>query len=171
LAKIGIFYGSSTGTTSAVAGIIRERLGTDLAALADIAAADPAGLLEYPLLILCSSTWGAGEMQDDWKDFLPLLADIDLSRVRVGIVGLGDQENYPDTFVDAIGILADRVRARGAWLAGLTSTDGYDFASSMGREKGRFLGLALDEDNQSDLTSDRVDRWLSQLRTEFGLTA
>ena len=36
--------------------------------------------------------------------------DLDLSGKKVAVFGLGDQEAYPDTFVDGLGILANKVK-------------------------------------------------------------
>lgn len=47
--------------------------------------------------------------------------------------------------------------------------DGYDFNESKAVVDGKFLGLAIDEDNQSDMTELRVKSWVSQLKKEFSL--
>ena len=72
--------------------------------------------------------------------------------------------NYPESFVDAIGILYDTVLEKGAKVVGLTENSGYDFTKSLGLRDGQFMGLALDEDNQSGKTEARINAWISQIK-------
>ncbi|TVQ26506.1 MAG: flavodoxin [Spirochaetaceae bacterium] len=162
--SIGIFYGSSTGNTKDVAVKLHEALGGDLHNITDVDAATIAG---YDRIVFATSTWGAGDLQDDWEDFLPDLDDVDFSGKRVAILGLGDQENYGDTFVDAMAILVDAVEQQGGTVVGHTSTDGYRYDNSEAERDGKFVGLVIDEDNQSDLTDDRISSWSAQLRAAF----
>ena len=78
MSKIGIFYGSSTGSTSEVAQRLAKALGAE-ANVYDVAGADAADAAAFDVLLLGSSTWGIGDLQDDWEDFLPKLAEQDLS--------------------------------------------------------------------------------------------
>ena len=77
--KIGIFYGSTTGTTEAVAEQIASHLGVGSSEVYNVGNTDAKVAEEYELLILGSSTWGSGELQDDWYDFLEQLAGKNLS--------------------------------------------------------------------------------------------
>ena len=86
---IGIFYGSSTGTTESVAKRIAQKLGVEAAHLYDVAKASPADMASYEVLILGSSTWGAGDLQDDWYDFLAKIKKLDLTGKTVLVVGSG----------------------------------------------------------------------------------
>lgn len=52
---------------------------------------------------------------------------------------------------------------------GYWPTDGYDFNDSKAVRNGKFVGLAIDEDNQADLTESRVENWSTQVKSEFGL--
>jgi len=83
--------------------------------------------------------------------------------ISYAFLGLGDQYGYPDTFCDALGILGRKFVERGAQLVGFTSTEGYDFSDSLGVEEGMFMGLALDEDNESERTGERITDWVWQL--------
>ncbi|MFW5776845.1 MAG: flavodoxin [Spirochaetota bacterium] len=163
--SIGIFYGSSTGNTKDVATKLQEALGGDLRNISDVDADTIAG---YDNLVFATSTWGAGDLQDDWEDFFPNLDDLDFSGKKVAIMGLGDQENYGDTFVDAMQILADKVDQLGGKLVGFTSTEGYEYDNSQAERDGRFVGLVIDEDGQSDLTDERVANWAADLKAAFG---
>ena len=162
--SIGIFYGSSTGNTKDVAVKLQGALGGDLHNITNVDSDTIAG---YERIVFATSTWGAGDLQDDWEDFLPNLDDIDFAGKRVAILGLGDQENYGDTFVDGMAILADKVEERGGTIVGHTSTDGYTYDNSEAERDAKFVGLVIDEDNQSDLTDHRISSWSAQLKTAF----
>jgi flavodoxin I len=163
--SVGIFYGSSTGNTKDVATKLQEALGADLHNITDVDADAIAG---YDAIVFATSTWGAGDLQDDWEDFFPNLDDIDFSGKKVAIMGLGDQENYGDTFVDGMAVLAEKVEEQGGQIVGHTPTDGYEYDNSEAETDGRFVGLVIDEDNQSDLTDERVKKWAAELKAAFG---
>ncbi|MBF0586464.1 flavodoxin [Prosthecochloris sp. N3] len=165
--QIGIFYGSSTGNTEAAATTIASALGMESVTLHDISETEPDALLSYDNLILGASTWGFGELQDDWQNFLPGIAELDLGGKTVALFGLGDQYSYSDVFLDAMGIIYEEVRARGAEIVGAWPTDGYEFDGSRAIADGSFVGLALDADNQDDLTPERINQWISQLKPAF----
>ena len=157
-----IIYGSTTGSTRNAAEMIKQKLGPDT----DILEADSLNeetLDKYETLILGCSTWGAGDLQDDWEAGLGVLMHADLTGKRVALFGCGDQNFYPDSFVDAIGILYDAVTARGAEVIGEWPTDGYTFERSDAVRDGRFVGLPLDDENQSSLTESRISGWTAEL--------
>jgi len=161
----GLFYGSSTGNTATAARDIARALGN--VELHDIAETSPGTLLSYSNIILGASTWGFGELQDDWQQFLPGMAELDLAGKTVALFGLGDQYSYSDVFLDAMGTIHDTVSACGATIIGAWPTDGYEFEASSAARNGSFVGLALDADNQNDMTPDRIQQWTAQLTTMF----
>jgi len=176
--KIALLYGSSTGRTRAAAERIRHELASRLAeqgdenpgtaVCLDVKQAGTDGFVDADLLIVGASTWSVGELQEDWERLFPQLANVDLSGRRVALFGLGDQRNYRDTFVDAMGILHDTLCAQGAQVdVGHCSTDGYGFRESRAVRDGRFCGLALDDDNQPELTASRIRCWCDQLCAEL----
>lgn len=172
--SIGLFYGSSTSNTEYVAYELQEILST-LSGIAvnihNIGQTDSEIMQQYEYLIFGIPTWNIGELQDDWDIFWPNLEKMDLSNKKVAIFGLGDQYGYPDTFQDAMGILAEEVLAHGAELLGYTDTVGYEFEDSaaLSLDRNAFMGLALDEDNQHDMTQERLEKWAKQVLEEFGL--
>ena len=101
MSKIGIFYGSSTGSTSEVAQRLAKALGAE-ANVYDVAGADAADAAAFDVLLLGSSTWGIGDLQDDWEDFLPKLAEQNLAGKKVALFGCGDADSYPDSFCEAL---------------------------------------------------------------------
>ena len=171
--KIGLFYGSTTGNTANAAEAIRQafnEISPDIVVdVFDIAKTGIEAMADYDMLILGISTWNIGELQYDWADVMDDLENLNLAGKKVAIFGPGDQIGFPDTFQDAIGILGEKVRKRGAKLVGFTSTEGFDFHESLGVENGQFMGLSLDEDNQPDLTAKRIKDWVEQLQEEFEL--
>ncbi len=166
--KIGLFYGSDTGSTEEVAEKMIEKIGKDNIDLLDIADAKPNDFEEYKLLILGTSTWYDGDLQSDWDYFFPQLDDMDFTGKTVAIFGLGDQLTYGEYFVDGIGILYDKLIEKGATVVGQWPTDGYEHDESVAERDGVFMGLALDEDNESEKTDGRIDTWLKQISADFG---
>ena len=96
--KIGVFYGSTTGTTEDLARRIAEKLDVPSAHIYDVSKLTEALVGEYDVLVLGSSTWGAGELQDDWYDGIKVLKKCDLSHKYVALFGCGDSDSYSDTF-------------------------------------------------------------------------
>ncbi len=167
MSKKAIFYGSSSGNTQTVAGLIAKGLGIDKNNIIDIADIKPEQLLGYDVLILGSSTWGIGDLQDDWDSFIAKLEKLDLSGKKVAVFGTGDSSSYSDTFCDAVGIIAEAAEKAGATLIGnKTDTSGYSFDDSRAVKNGFFCGLPLDEDNESGKTNERINRWIEQLKQE-----
>lgn len=129
----------------------------------DVGKAGADSLAPYDVLLLGTSTWGLGDLQDDWESFIKTLASADLSGKKVALFGCGDASSYPDTFCNAMGTIYGVVKDKAA-VVGFTEVDGYSFDDSEAVVDGRFVGLALDEDNESNLTDERIDRWTEQLQ-------
>ena len=165
--KIGIFYGSSTGNSEMAAQQIQKEFGADLATIFDVSSAKASDVEEYSNIILGCSTLEIGELEYDFEDFMPELEAANLEGKKVAIFGLGDQESYPDSFVDSIGIIYEALQDKGCDIVGKTSTEGYDYDESRGEVDGQFLGLALDDDCQYDLTEERIKNWVEKLKNEF----
>ena len=168
--KIGLFFGSDTGNTEDVAEQIAKKIGEDNIEVMSIGDASPGDFEDFDKLILGLSTWYDGELQSEWEDFFEELDNIDFAGKTVAIFGLGDQLTYGEYFVDAIGLLYDKVIERGATVVGEWPTDGYDYDESVAERDGKFVGLPLDEDNESDLTEERIDKWLNQISGDLGFS-
>ncbi|MCL4410086.1 MAG: flavodoxin FldA [Gammaproteobacteria bacterium] len=170
MATVGLFFGSDTGNTEAVAQMIQKELGKHLIDVKDIAKSTKEEIADYDLLIFGIPTWYYGEAQCDWDDFFPDLEEVDFEGKVVAIFGLGDQEDYAEYFLDAMGMIRDIVEARGGIIIGHWSTEGYHFEESKGMaDANHFVGLGIDEDRQPELTKERVEQWCAQLREEMGL--
>ncbi|VFP87684.1 flavodoxin FldA [Candidatus Erwinia haradaeae] len=170
MALVGIFFGSDTGNTENVAHMIQERLGTEIAQVFDIAGSSKEDLESFNILLLGIPTWYYGEPQCDWDDFFPTLSKIDFTGKIVGLFGCGDQLDYSEYFCDAMGVIRDIVVSNSAIMIGSWPSQGYVFEASKGMiDNNYFIGLVIDEDRQSDLTTDRVDRWVQQISSEINL--
>ena len=157
---VTVIFGSDGGATKGVAAKISKKCqGRSV----DIKTATKADFENSDLLILGSPTYGDGTLQTDWEENIDKLRTANLKGRKVALFGTGDQESYPTSFVDAIGILYDEVTDLGAVVVGFTDTAGYDYVGSTAERDGQFVGLALDLDTQSGLTDKRVTAWLSKL--------
>lgn len=163
-----IFYASSTGNTEKAAKAIRNELGGKKALkLFNVADSGVERMNEYEKIILGSSTWGDGELQDDWEEVFDDFKGLDFSGKTIALFGLGDQEGYSDEYVDAMGILYEAVIEQGATVIGTWPNVDYEFDESKAVVDDEFVGLALDEDNQSDLSKERITTWCSQIKDKI----
>ncbi|TPE48754.1 flavodoxin [Maribrevibacterium harenarium] len=173
--KVGIFYGTDTNNTEMVAGKIQmqlSELGIE-AEMHNVVDIPIATMLSYDTLILGIPTWDFGGIQADWEDLAHELTQLNLSGKIVALYGLGDQFGYGDYFVDAMGWLYEQLKSTGAVFVGAWSTEGYDFEASRAcnSDKSEFVGLAIDEDQQFDLTDQRIEQWVIQVYAEHAALA
>ncbi|NEQ36654.1 MAG: flavodoxin FldA [Okeania sp. SIO3I5] len=170
MSKIGIFVGSTTGKTEDAAEIVKKEFGGDeVATIYNMDGVNPKDFNDYQNLIIASPTWNIGDLQSHWEEFFDKLKGIDFKGKKVAYFGTGDQIGYGDNFQDAIGILEEEISSLGGITVGHWPTDGYDFTESKAVKDGKFIGLALDEDNQPELTEERIKTWVAQLKTDFGI--
>ena len=158
--KTIVVFGSSTGTCEAIAEKIAQKLGCEVM---DVQNLTVEVVESHENLILGTSTWGAGELQDDWYDGLKVLQGADLSGKTIALFGCGDCESYSDTFVGGIGELYNAIKASGARFVGAVDTDGYTFDDSEAVIDGKFIGLPLDDVNEDDKTDTRIDAWIAEI--------
>lgn len=163
MAKIGVFYGSTTGITEEIVAGLKDKFTDYEVDLYNAGAASKEDLANYENIIFASSTWGLGELQDDWAEFIEVVKSTNLSGKNVALLGTGDQNMYPDTFVDAIGIIYNVAVEQGAEIVGTTATDDYDFDDSLAVVDGKFVGLVLDDQNHPELTEEKVAAWTVDL--------
>ncbi|MBR1469080.1 MAG: flavodoxin FldA [Prevotella sp.] len=155
-----VIFGSSTGTCEAIAEKIAGKLGVEAINVQEINADI---VNHHQNLILGTSTWGAGELQDDWYDGLKVLQGTDLSGKTIAFFGCGDCESYGDTFVGGLGELYSGIKESGARFVGAVETDGYTFDGSEAIVDGKFIGLPLDDVNEDDKTDGRIDAWIAEI--------
>lgn len=156
-----VIYGSSTGTCQGIAETIASKLGVEAV---DVASIDEATVKAHEILILGTSTWGAGEMQDDWYDGVKVLKGAGLAGKTVALFGCGDSESYCDTFCGGMKELYDAAVEAGATVLEGVDASAYTYDDSEAVADGKFLGLALDEVNEDDKTEERIDAWLEAIK-------
>lgn len=166
---VGIWYSSSTGNSETVASYISSAAG--VSDYNDIGDAKNSDIEEADCLIVGAPTWhtGADEQRSgtSWDDWLyDTLPNLDIKGKKVAVFGVGDQQSYGDNFCDAAGELYDLFKSAGAVMHGSTSIDGYDHQESKAIYDGKFCGLMCDEDNQYDLSEERAQNWVTQLKEE-----
>ena len=166
MSKIGIYFGSSTGNTQDAAEIIAGKLNISSSDIHDVSSAN-ADFSDYNVLLFGSSTWGIGDLQDDWEGFIGKASSTDLNGKKVAIFGCGDSSSYSDSFCDAIGKIYSAVEGKGCTIIGKISDEGYSYSTSEAFVDGKLVGLLLDMDNESDKTEERISSWVNQLKTEM----
>ncbi|WP_029684376.1 flavodoxin FldB [Tatumella saanichensis] len=167
--KIGLFYGSSTCYTEMVAEKIRDFIGDDLVTLHNVKDGPVEAMQHYDLLIMGIPTWDFGVLQEDWEAVWTMLPDLQLNGKIVALYGMGDQIGYSEWFLDALGMLHDLLKPMGVRFVGYWPTDGFEFLSQKAVLPGEthFVGLALDDVNQFEMTDERVERWCEQILGEM----
>jgi len=176
MAKIGLFFGTDSGTTRLIGKKIATKLGAELVDKPlNINRVTVDDLLKYQVLILGTATYGEGDLpgtENDvktgsWLDFIPQLEGVDFSGKTIALYGVGNQEKYGDRFVNGMGKLFDIFKAKGATIIGSWDTDGYTFTSSDAVVDNKFVGLALDNKSQKIDTESRLDRWVAMMKPQF----
>jgi flavodoxin I len=163
---IGLFYGSTHGRTAETANQIKIAFGDAKVDVYNLRDASIEDIKKYDNLIFGTSAWGIGEMQDEWELFVDKLSDVDFSNRKVALFGLGDQKEYPESFVDGLGTLYCRLPNKQC-VVGMWPTKGYDYYFSLAEKDGKFVGMVLDEHSQSKLTHERITKWVEQLSKEL----
>lgn len=164
--KIGLFYGTTAGKTKRIAEMIQQEFGEKNVDIHNIADIKPEKFAAYDNLIFGTSAWGIGDMQDDWEQLIDDIVELDFSSKKMALYGLGDQVEYPESFVDGLGTLYCRLPNKEN-IVGFIPTDGYKYYFSSAEKDGKFVGLVIDEDKQRDLTKGRIKKWVAQLKKEF----
>lgn len=163
--KIAIIYGSTLGNTERAANKIAEKINLDNLDVLNVVETSAEKLNEYDKIIFGSSTWGLGDLQDDWDNFD--FKNLKVENKTVAIFGMGDSEVYAFTYCDSIKKLHDILKSKKANIVGYVSTQGYKYSKSESVENDMFLGLALDDENYEDLTEERIENWVNEIKKYF----
>lgn len=170
--KTGIIYWPTGGNVESVAERIHQKL-KDQSDLYNVENFNKSQLNNYDHLIVGGSTTGSETWQDvsqtnKWGILLKNLDKDSLKGKKVAIFGLGDQVLWPRNFVDSMIVIRKEFEERGAEVVGEWSTEGYKFTDSESVVDGKFVGLAVDEDQQPEKTDERIEKWINQLKKENG---
>lgn len=163
---IAVIYGSTTGNTSDIAVMVQDILGQEQVETFDVKDVGLDIIDTFNRIIFAIPTWDYGEIQEDWEEVWDEVDTYDFTGKTVAFIGLGDQLGYPEWFLDAMGMLHNKVVAKGADVVGHWPIEGYEFDESkaLTPDKSHFVGLAIDEDTQRDQTEERLKRWCEQVK-------
>lgn len=177
-AHLGIFYGTSTGSTQTAAEMIHQAFGPEVSSEPiDIDTMEEASLAQvfaqYDSLVVGTPTWNTGADTErsgtGWDELyytkLPEIRQV-LNGKKVAVFGLGDQISYSENYADASGELYDVFEDMGCIMLGAWSQEGYEHENSKAIRGDKFCGLMLDFVNQEELSEERVRKWVVQLKEE-----
>lgn len=171
--KIAIIYWPKKGSTEKVAGILQEKLGKDSADVFTIKEISEEDFAYYGAFIIGAPTTGADNWEHahktSWHEFFAKIQKADLSGKQYAIYGLGDGVRYPYHFVNGMIDIKKQFDKTAAQHCGAWTTKGYEFRESASIHEDKFVGLAIDEDNEHELTEGRINGWLDQIKKDFGI--
>lgn len=171
--KIVLLFWVKGGNVERAAQTVYSMFNQDDIDIFDVGSFDVDSIENYDLIIIGGSTIGAESWLDakadnEWNRFFRKIEEHDLSGKNMAFFGLGDQVLYPDHFVDGLGIFKEEADKVNATIIGQWPIDGYKFTDSDGMADGQFFGLALDEDNEGNLTGERVKKWTDIIKEKAG---
>ena len=175
MGKIGIFFGTDTGTTRLIAKKIYKLFGDNASKPLNVNRISVDDLLAYDSLILGTPSYGEGQLpgietgvkDGSWAEFVPELSELDMTGKTVALYGLGNQEKYPERFADSLYKLYQIFIGCGATIIGDWPVDEYNFEKSKSIVDDRFVGLIIDNNSQGLLTEDRLKNWVYKIRPEL----
>jgi flavodoxin long chain len=171
--KIALIYWPKKGNVETTAAKLSAHFDKGTIDVFTISEVNVENLSNYDFLIFGGSTIGADNWEDmhtsKWYRFFEELKTVNLEGKTVAIYGLGDQVLYPEHFVDGIAIIRDELVAAGAKVIGRWPIEGYEHTDSKSIEDDHFIGLALDDDQQPELSDERINKWVEILKAELGL--
>ncbi len=163
--KIAILYGTSGGNVESVAKQVQDLFEgeADIYNVLDVSLNE---IKDYPYMIIGTSTTGIGDLQDDWEGFLPTFAQLDFTGKKIAIFALGDSASYSTSFAESMKVVYDELYDK-VEIVGQVPDEGYTYDDSTAVEDGVWIGLPIDEDNEYDMTEERVEKWVELLKKEF----
>eukprot|EP01082_Thalassiosira_pseudonana_P004809 g4461.t1 g4461 contig15:1077699-1078718(+) len=172
--QVGVFFGTSTGSTEEAAELIVSEFGDVAAGPIDIdgvAGSVAKEFAKYDALVVGTPTWNTGADTErsgtGWDEiYYSEMQDLDIAGKKVAVFGLGDSVSYCENYADATGELHDVFEALGCKMMGYTSVEGYLHEESKAQRGEKFCGLPLDAVNQEELTEERVQKWVAALIAE-----
>lgn len=164
--KIGVFYGSTTGTTKEIAEKIAAQLNVKSADIFNVASTAPSKVGDYDVLIIGASTWGDGDLQEDMATFLDGVQALDLRDKEVAIFGCGD-DSMSETFCNSVGEIYHRLHDAHPMFIAPFNNSGYNYSHTDSDVKGMVVGLCIDEVNHPDETDGRIKSWCDAIKKEI----
>ena len=173
MSKTALFYSPEGGNVNRVTNKLGEMIGNDKVDIIPVKEVEKGDLYKYNKIILVGSTVGADHWNneiivDEWPEFFTKIKEISFEKKKVAIVGLGNSVIYPSHFADGMAVLYERIIKQGATILGKVDAKDYDFEDSEAvNDDGFFCGLAIDEDNEAELTTERLEKWIFILKPDF----
>ena len=173
MSKTAIFFSPQGGNVNGVATQLGELIGNDKVDVIPVPEVEIDDVDKYNKIILVGSTvgtdhWNNEIIVDEWAEFFTKIKGISLEEKKLAVVGLGNSVLYPSHFADGMAVLYETIIKQNAQIFGKVDTKGYDFEDSEAvNDDGFFCGLAVDEDNEAELTTERLERWISILKPDF----
>jgi len=114
--NISIIYGSTTGNTERVADMIKGQLTDHDVNIVNVADVKDDDYNDAELVLLGSSTWGYGELQDDFAIHYDTLSNVQLAGKNVAVFGCGDEDGFADVFCEAVTLISEKAEECGATI-------------------------------------------------------
>ena len=169
--KTAVIYWPKKGNVEKTAGKISSLFDSGSIDVFTISEVEVEKLSDYDLLIFGGSTIGADNWKDthttNWYSFFESMKKLDLSGKIAAIYGLGDQILYPEHFVDGMAVIRNELSGTGLRFIGAWPVADYEHTDSKSVEGDYFIGLALDDDHQSELSDERINKWVELLKSEL----
>ncbi len=173
MSKTALFFSPEGGNVNRVANKLGELIGNDKVDIIPVKEVEKGDLDKYNKIILVGSTVGADHwnneiVADEWPEFFTKIKEISFEKKKVAIVGLGNCVLYPEHFADGMAVLYERIIQQNGEILGKVDAKDYDFTDSEAvNDEGFFCGLPIDEDNEAELTTERLEKWISILKPDF----
>ncbi|TDT72367.1 flavodoxin I [Hypnocyclicus thermotrophus] len=164
--KIAIYFTSENGITENVAYDIKYAFDMDID-IFDIKNKGFEEISKYDLVIFGTPTYGVGALPDAWNEKLQELKTVDLKGKYIALFGTGNQVLFHESFIDAVEKIYTVIKDKNIKLIGQTDTRTYNFEESKAILNNKFLGLAIDDINQADLSIERIENWVMDLKKEL----
>jgi len=116
--KVSIIFGSTTGNTERVAEIIKDNMAECEVTVTNVCNAKDEMITTADIVLFGSSTWGYGELQDDFIEYYESMSSELLSGKNVAVFGCGDSESFPDVFCEAVNLIMEKATECGANVKG-----------------------------------------------------
>ena len=163
--KIAILYGSSGGNAASIARQVQD-LCDGKADIFNVLEVTLEEIKDYTYYVIGTSTTGIGDLQDDWEGFLPSFTRMDFTGKKAAIFALGDSASYSTSFAESMKVVYDEIHNK-VDVVGQVPDEGYTYDDSTAVVDGIWVGLPIDEDNEYDLTQERLEKWVETLKNEF----
>jgi flavodoxin I len=168
--KTAVLYSPEGGNVNRVTIKLGEVIGNENVDIIPVREVVKGDLNKYNQIIFVGSTVGADHwsnetVADEWEAFFTKMDEISFEDKKVAIVGLGNSVLYPEHFADGMAHLYKTITKKKANILGFVDAKDYTFTDSEAvNDDGFFCGLPIDEDNEEDLTTERLEKWISILK-------